>query len=198
MAIFRIADGVSDVLMSDAIWCKRTAGAPIGWSDTGAIPPGEFENTFFREDNWVWVQVHQGDTVDGDQDAFLHLFAGIEEQDYSADEIIQSANQFTPVDLWSNSSWDDQLLPGKVCRIPWFDGLNTHPTCHVSAAAWRPGQGNSKWYLFKWERHLIPPTTECTSSNIVLLAYVDDNKSTAVDFTVAGNDSFAQRNCLVV
>ncbi len=197
-ASFTIADGNSDIYISDWIWCKRTAGTPVGWNDTDDAPPGNFEDTFFRDDNSIWVKVFQGGTVDGDQDAFLHLFAGIENQSYSANEIMLPVNQFIPEDLWSASQWSDQFLAGKVCRIPWFDGLVTHPTCYISKVGNRPGAGNSKWYPFRWERPLVPPTTDCTTKRVALLAFVDDNKSTAVDLTVLGNASFAQRNCLIV
>ncbi len=198
MAVFRIADGVSDVLMSDAIWCKRSLTVPMGWTETSVATPGEFEDPFFRDDGWVWVQVSQESAVLGDQDTFLHLFAGIEGQDYLVDQIQNPANQFTPADLWPTSNWDEQFALGKVCRIPWFDGADLQLACQISHIDQKPGPGSSKWYLFRWERHLVPPTTECTSSNIALLAYVDDNKDTAVDFTVAGNERFAQRNCPVV
>ncbi len=198
MAIFRIDDGNPDLSMSDAIWCKRSLAVPMGWTETAGTPPVEFENPFFRDDNWVWVQASQESAVLGDQDAFLHLFAGIEGRTYLADEIMLSANQFTPVDLWSTSDWDDQFQAGKVCRIPWFDGATTQLACQISHIDQKPGPGSSKWYLFKWERHLVPPTTACTTDRITLLSFVDDNKSAAVDFTVAGNDSFAQRNCQVV
>lgn len=197
-ATFTIADGNPDIYISNSIWCKRTASTPVGWSNTDAAPPGAFEAPFFRGDNWAWIQVTQLGTVDGDQDAYLHLFAGIEGENYSADEILLPANQFTPADLWPTTSWDEQFLAGKVCRIPWFDGLGTHLTCHVSNVAMRPGPGNSRWYMFKWERHLVPPTTSCTSMRIALLAFVDDNKSVAADFTVSGNAGFSQRNCLIV
>ncbi len=198
MAVFTIADGNPDIYMSDSIWCKRALVVPIGWTETSEVPPGEFEDTFFRENNWVWVQVSQENAVLSDQDAFLHLFAGIEGQDYSANEIMLLANQFTPEDLWSALQWDDHFLAGKVCRIPWFDGADIHPACQISHIDHKPGPGNSKWYLFRWERPFVPPTTDCTTRHVALLAFVDDSKSTAVDFTVSGNAGFAQRNCPIV
>ena len=76
MAIFRIADGdPPDIFISNSIWCKRTPDTPVGWVDSNDTEPGEFEDTFFRDVNWVWVQVDQEDAVLSDQDAFLHLFA---------------------------------------------------------------------------------------------------------------------------
>ena len=198
MAVFRITDGDPDITMSNSIWCKRTLSVPVGWTETVVAPPGEFEDAFFRDYSWVWVKVDQESAVLGDQDAFLHLFAGIEGQDYSADEIMLSANQFTPVDLWSTTNWDDEFVAGKVCRIPWFDGATTQLACQISHIDQKPGPGSSRWYLFRWERHLVPPTTACTTDRLAMLAFVDDNKSTAVDFSVGGNDAFAQRNCQVV
>ena len=198
MAVFRITDGNLDITMSDSIWCMRTAATPVGWVDSNGTPPGEFEDTFFRDGNWVWVKVSQDVAIPGHQDAFLHLLAGIEGVDYQADEIIQPPNNFTPVDLWSTASWDEQFALGKVCRIPWFDGATTQPACQISIVANSPGPGASKWYLFRWERHLVPPTTACTTRRIALMAFVDDSISTAVDFSVAGNEGFAQRNCSIV
>ena len=197
-AVFTIADGNPDVFMSDGIWCRRSSALPPGWTRDDVTPPGAFEDPFFRDDNWVWVQMAQAGTVDGGQTAGLYLYAGIESEVYTSDQVRQLLNQFTPEDLWSTSQWEDQFLAGKVCLIPWFNGISTENFCPISDPAQQPGDLNSKWYSFKWERHLVPPTTSCTSRRIALLAHIDDSESSPADFTVGGDAGFSQRNCSIV
>jgi len=199
MAVFSIADGSpSDIYMSDGIWCRRSGAKPSGWQQTDSTPPGDFEDPFFRDDNWVWVKVYQVGTVDGGQVTGLYLYAGIEDQVYTSDQVRQLLNQFTPEDLWSTSQWQDQFNAGKVCRIPWFNGISNEDFCPISDPAQQPGDASWFWYLFKWERFLIPPTTSCTARRIALLAHVDDSAHTPSDFTVGGDNGFSQRNCSVV
>ncbi len=197
-ANFAIADGDPDVFMSDGIWCRRSAALPSGWSRDDDTQPGTFEDPFFRDDNWVWVQVHQTGIVDGGQSTELYLYAGIEGEVYTSDQIRQPLNHFTPVDLWSTSQWEDQFLAGKVCLIPWFNGISTGDFCPISDPAQQPGSIASKWFPFKWERHLVPPTTSCTTRRIALMTHIDDSASSPSDFTVGGDAGFAQRNCSVV
>lgn len=197
-ASFTIADGNPDVQMSDWIWCRRSLARPDGWVPDDDIPPGEFENPFFREDNWVWVKVHQSGAVEA-QTVGLYLYAGIDGLEYTSDQIREPFNQFVPEDLWPTSTWESQFNAGKVCRIPWFNGVGTADFCPISQPANQPGSLNSLWYLFKLERHLIPPTTGCTTWRIALMPVIEDSAITgATDFTVAGNPGFSQRNCLVV
>lgn len=197
-ASFTIADGNPQFWLSPGIWSKNSAGTPVGWVDTDLVAPGVFENPRYQlGTNYIWVQVAQGDTVDGDQDAYLHLFAGKSGPHYLADQLVQPANQFTPGAGWTVAQWEAEMDAGKVVRIPWFDGLSTHDTCHISDAANRPGQGNSKWYLFKWDTDLVPPDSDTSRWHVCLLAYVDDNKDVGTDFSVSGDAGFGQMNCIV-
>jgi len=198
-ALFSMANGDPNIYLSDGIWCRRSGATPVGWTRNDASPPSDFEDPFFRDDNWAWVKVHQTGIVDGGQSVELYLYAGIEDQVYTSDQIRQPLNQFTPEDLWSISQWGEHFDAGKVCRIPWFNGISTGVFCPISNPAQQPGDLSSKWYSFKWERHLVPPVTSCTTWNIALLAVIDDSAITGVtDFTVEGNAGFSQRNCPVV
>ena len=197
-ASFAIADGNPDVHMSDWIWCKRSLAGPGGWTSNDDAPPGAFEEVFFREDNWVWVKVYQSGTVDAGQTVGLYLYAGIDSREYTSDQIRQLINQFDPEDLWSTSAFEAQFSTGNVCRIPWFNGIGTEDFCPISTPAQQPGDMDSRWYLFKLERHLIPPPTACTTWRIALMAHIDDSAHTPADPSVAGDAGFSQRNCVVV
>lgn len=197
-ATFVIADGNPDVAMSESIWSKNSAATPVGWDNTSESPPGDFENPIYLyESNYVWVQVLQLGTVDGDQDAYLHLFVGRAESDILSSEINQPSNQFIPTTRWTPAQWEAEFDQGNVARIPWFDGLAAHPTLHLSDVANQPGAGNTKWYLFKWKLPLVPPDSDTSNWTYSLFAYVDDNKDTGADFRVSGDDSFAELQLVV-
>lgn len=197
-ANFNIADGDPHFWLSPGIWCKNSAGTPVGWTATDAAPPGAFENPRYQlATNYVWVNVAQFGNVDGDQDAYLHLFAGKSGSHYLADQITQPTNQFTPAAGWTLAQWEAEMDLGKVVRVRWFDGLSSHDTCHISDVVQRPGPGNSKWYQFKWDTDCVPPDSDTALWHVCLFAYVDDNKSSGTDYSVSGNASFGQMNCIV-
>jgi len=198
LSSFQIDDGDPDPLVSDSIWCKKLVDTPPGWQATDALPPGVYEDPVYRDGHWVWLKVRQIEALDVAQVAHLRLFAGIEGRTYSIGEILDPSNHFAPDVTWQVSDWEAQLALGKVVPIPWFDGVSSQPTCEISLPANQPGLGAERWYQFKWERNLIQPPYFCTSSNVALIAVVDDSKATSSNVSVVESAAAARRNAVIL
>ncbi len=195
---FTIADGDPHFWLSESIWCKNQSAKPSGWAVTDATPPGAFENPRYEfDDNYVWVKVLQSVAVAGNT-AQLSLVAGRAGAHYLSSEIILPANQFTPTAGWTLAQWEAEFALGKVVRIPWFNGITTEDFCPISNVAQQPGELSTKWFQFKWDRALVPPSSSASLWHVCLFAQVSDTAvSGQTDFSVQGDASFSQMNCLV-
>ena len=195
---FLIAGGDPDPVVSDSIWCRTLSDLPDGWDVSDALPPDVFEDPVYRDDGWVWVKVQQVEDLEASQEAYLHLFAGMEGESYSLAQVVNPANWFSPDVTWTAAQWEAELSAGKVVPIPWFDGADPQPSCPISDPANLPGVGLEQWYLFKWDRDLIQPPWFCTTLGVSLLACVDDSKSTQGGLSITGNPASAQRDGTVL
>jgi len=191
---FQVASGDPDPFLSDSIWCRTLPDLPPGWGVGDALPPGIFQDPIYRDGGWVWVKVSQLEDLEPAQSANLHLFAGMEGEDYTVDRLMEPANWFAPDVTWTAAEWEAELSAGKVVPIPWYNGAATEPYCQISLPANQPGTGLEQWYLFKWERDFIQPPWFCTTLGVSLIACVDDTKSTQGSLSITRNTASSQRD----
>ena len=195
---FQVAGGDPDPLLSDSIWCRILSDLPPGWGASDLLPPDGFQDPVYRDDGWVWVKASQVEDLEPAQLANLHLFAGMEGENYTLDQVMEPTNWFAPDVTWTAAEWEAELSAGKVVPIPWYNGADTEPYCPISLPANLPGAGLEQWYLFKWDRDLIQPPWFCTTLGVSLIACVDDSKSTQAGFSITNNPASAQRDGIVL